>query len=645
MRTTLLRAAHVRSSSNVFHFAVSPLGKTRDDTRMKTSIFRLDSPFRDPLKDRLFNSFKGILERWLLFHELERLYSDARRDADGRSFFQNALAALNVNYEISGSDLARIPRTGPVLVVANHPFGGVEGLILAAALHSVRSDVKVIANSLLGRIPEARDRFILVDPFGKQDSVRANVQPMKRAVALLRNGGMLGVFPAGEVAHWRSDKRSVTDPAWNSSIARLARATGATLVPAYFHGRNGALFQAAGFVHPRLRTALLPYELLNKRNATIEMCVGNPISWSKAKEMETDEAITEHVRRRTYALAARTERRRSATAFLSRRRDASPHRGLEPIAPAGPRGPIVAEIEALPAAATLAESGEFAVHCADSSAIPHVLRELGRLREVTFRAVGEGSGKALDIDAFDAHYRHLFIWNRAENEIVGAYRFGATDEIVCQFGKRGLYTNSLFEYGESFLERIGPALEMGRSFVQEKYQRSHAALPLLWRGVGRYVAQNPRYRILFGPVSITNDYHFASRRLMVDFLQSRSSLPQLSRFVKARTPWRPSAVTPLTGLFGGKSIGVSAHTIEEISAFIADIEPDAKGVPVLLRHYLKLGGKLLGFNLDPNFGDALDGLILVDLAQTDPRTLERHLGKEGAAHFLAYHRADALKVG
>jgi putative hemolysin len=308
------------------------------------------------------------------------------------------------------------------------------------------------------------------------------------------------------------------------------------------------------------------------------------------------------------------------------------------IVPAIGKALLKAEVEALPVDQLLAASGHFTVHSARAGQIPWCLQEIGRLRELTFRAAGEGTGKASDIDLFDTYYLHLFVWDAKAEAIVGAYRMGLADEILARYGKSGLYTQSLFKYGSRVLRTLNPAIELGRSFVRAEYQRNFAPLLLLWRGIGRFVARSPRYAVLFGPVSISNSYEPVSRRLIVDYLKANSVEAGLARDVKPRRPFHAGKpadrdVADLCGL----------GDIEELSRAIERIEPDRKGVPILLKHYLKLGGRVLGFNTDDQFGDALDGLILVDLRTSDPRILARYMGEEGAAEFLAYHRAGALR--
>lgn len=282
---------------------------------------------------------------------------------------------------------------------------------------------------------------------------------------------------------------------------------------------------------------------------------------------------------------------------------------------------------------TLIASGEFEVFLASAAQMPATLAEIGRLREITFRAVGEGTGKSRDIDRFDAAYQHLFVWNAAKEEIVGAYRLMGTDVADNRRGERHLYTATLFNYGEDFVKQIDPALELGRSFIRPEYQRAFSPLLLLWRGIGRYLSENPRYKVLFGPVTISNTYQSFSRELMVSWLERRAPFTKWKHLVASKQPVRAKSWPPEHWL----------PEIDDLSTVVDDIEPDRRGVPVLLRHYLKLGGRLLAFSVDSEFSNALDGLIVVDLTQTDRKLLERYLGRIEAEIFLDFHKPQLVK--
>jgi putative hemolysin len=305
---------------------------------------------------------------------------------------------------------------------------------------------------------------------------------------------------------------------------------------------------------------------------------------------------------------------------------------IQPIAPAVPRTLLKAEIEALPAEQRLVATGNSSVHYARAEQIPWCLQEIGRLRELSFRAAGEGTGKASDIDIYDAYYLHLFVWDAQAEVIVGAYRMGLADEILERYGRQGLYTQSLFKYGSRLLEILNPAMELGRSFVRTEYQRSFSSLMLLWRGIARFVLRSPQYAVLFGPVSISSNYAALSRELMVEFLSANSLEAGLARHVKPRRPFRRGrpSVWDEADFTGVKDIG-------DLSRLVSRIERDNKGIPILLKQYLKLGGRLLGFSTDEQFGDALDGLVMVDLRASDPRVLMCYMGEEGVAAFLAHH--------
>ncbi|HPE37258.1 MAG TPA: GNAT family N-acetyltransferase, partial [Spirochaetales bacterium] len=295
-----------------------------------------------------------------------------------------------------------------------------------------------------------------------------------------------------------------------------------------------------------------------------------------------------------------------------------------------------AEIESLPPRSILADNGQFLVASAPGRDIPHLLAEIGRLREESFREVGEGTGKELDLDEFDPDYDHLILWHKEHAEIAGAYRIGRVDELLARRGPAGLYTATLFKYKTAFLSRIAPALELGRAFVRRDYRKSYAPLLMLWKGIGAYVAREPRYRFLFGPVSISSTYHPFSRALMMRFLKSRFGGNDLTFAIKPKNPPRP-ARTPRPGGLGLGDVSGLCQDVEDLSGLVAEIEPDGKGVPVLLRQYLKLGGHILTFNLDHDFGDAIDGLMLIDLTRTPPRTLAKYMGVEEARAFLAQH--------
>lgn len=568
----------------------------------------------------------AALRKILHVDDLNRVYTQAQQSPGDPDLFQRILDQLDIRYRANPAELERIPRSGPAIVVANHPFGLAEGIILGALLARVRPDVKIMVNFMLGDCEELREHFILVNPFRAS---RMNHLPLRDCVRWLSMGGMLAVFPAGEVSHLDLRAREVADPPWSDTVARLVRLSEAQALPVFFKGANSLSFQLLGVVHPRLRTLRIFHEMLAMRGREVEMRIGKPIRNDALRQIGSDEAVTVYLRARTYLLGSSEEKlKQRHTLVLPRPTIRAP----EPVAAETPREQIEAEVNSLAAECRLASFGDFEAVVADARRNPALLREVGRLREITFRAVGEGTNRELDLDRFDDYYEHLVLWHRADRRVAGAYRMASTAAILPRLGLQGLYTSTLFDFHPDFFARIGPALELGRSFVRQEYQRQLQSLTTLWKGIGAYVCRNPKHRVLFGPVSISNDYLPASRQVLAASLAASRPLAELQPLVRPKCPFRAE---PIHGM-RSEQAPIVIGDLDELSGIVADIEPDGKGIPVLIKQYLKLGGKLLGFNLDPAFSNALDGLIVVDLRQTSHSILERYLGKSEAAQFLAY---------
>ncbi len=606
-----------------------------DNTETRVDSLMMQLPVSSPILQKASLWLRPFIDRTLRLDRMREIYRDFNASALGQGAEETALELLNVRYQVSDLDRARIPGKGPLVVVANHPFGAVEGLILGALLRSVRPDVKVMVNYILRHLDLAglKETYIYVDPFGAESSSRKNIGPLRETLQWVRCGGVLGVFPAGEVSHLNLRQRCITDPPWSETVARIIRKTGAQVLPVYFNGKNSLTFQMLGLLHPRMRTLMLLREVFNKCHSTIEVRVGRTIPSEKTAEFADDRELLEYLRMRTYILKRCKASVRRPSPLLRPRR---PARRQEPIAdPVNPET-LQREVESLPRESLLVKTGRFCVFTAHASQIPSVMHEIGRLREITFRDANEGTGRSVDLDSFDGHYLQLFLWSKEEKELVGGYRLGLADRIVELRGKRGLYTSTLFDYRSELLDRINPSIELGRSFVRPEYQKSYQPLMLLWKGIGTFLAANPQYRTLFGPVSINNSYHAVSRQLIVAY--SRKNPPtELSRMVRGRHPIRRRTS-------GRKELQAACtllHDTQDLSELVSDIEKDQKGIPILLKHYMKLGGQVLAFSVDPNFSDVLDGLILVDLDKTDPRVLERYMGKEGASSFRRYPSGQA----
>ena len=552
----------------------------------------------------------ALFSRVAALTPLGRIYADASSGPPDVPFTSRALTALDVSTVVDGT--RHIPATGPLVVVANHPFGALDGLVMLDVFGRVRPDVKLLGNQWLSGLPELRDRLLRVDVFGGRAAAHRNGLAVRAALHWLARGGCVALFPAGEVAHTVAPDGRVVDSPWRATAGELAVRAGAAVLPLYFEGANSPLFRAAGRIHPLLRTALLPHELLAKRGTRVSVRVGAPTAARDLATRGDARARTAHLRAAVDALSL------PALPALP-----------APVAARGDQNRLASDIAAL--GEPLLESGSYQVFCATAPELPAVLDEIGRLREIAFRAAGEGTGRARDLDAFDQTYRHLFVWDRQSHEVAGAYRLGATDEILAASGPAGLYTRTLFDYGDALLAQLGPALELGRSFVAPSYQRDFSPLLLLWKGISRFVARSPRYRRLFGVVSISDSYESISRQLMVKFLQTTRFDADLGRLVRAKNPPAPAR----TGLVASATV----ERLADVSALIRRLEPDGKDMPVLLRQYLKLNARLLGFSIDPAFGNVLDGLVVVDLDDVEPAILARYMGRDEAAAFQATARA------
>lgn len=559
-------------------------------------------PWADPLAPAL----RKILIPGGLIESLE----EARQSGAEGPFAARLLERLDIRFSVSDRDLSRIPARGAAVVTANHPYGIVDGLILLTLLARVRPDFKILANSWLRWIEELRPYFLFVNPFETAEAKVENRGPLRRAISFLAGGGVLGAFPSGEVAHFDLKRQCVSDPDWKPTAARLALRAGCPFVPVFFEGANSLPFQLAGMVHPHLRTMGLAREFAKMRGRTIRVRVGSPLPLTRLAHCHGAEDTTAYIRCRTFFLANRS-------------------RALPALAPALIAAPAVistgqdrllSEIAALPADCELNGDRNFSVYLADSAQIPALVEEIGRCRETAFRRIGEGSGRSVDLDRFDEYYQHLFLWNRTDSRLAGGYRLAVTSDVIPRLGISGLYTSTLFRYHPDFFQRVGPAVELGRSFIALEYQKNYAALLLLWKGIARTVSRRPEAPLLFGAVSISQTYSPASRSLIAAYL-SRRARHEFAGMVAPRRKFREDALRdPQIARLAAMS-----SDIEDISLAISDIEEDGKGIPVLVRQYLKAGGRVLGFSVDPAFSNSLDALIMADLRAVPEALLERCL--------------------
>ncbi|MDR1489579.1 MAG: lysophospholipid acyltransferase family protein [Desulfovibrio sp.] len=521
---------------------------------------------------------------------------------DPAEFARRALDALAIRVRPLGEHLELLPASGPLLLTANHPFGAVEGLALAALFPRIRADFKILVNHVLCGIPELRRLFIPVEVFSGKDGCAVNLPGVRAAVRHIEGGGALAIFPAGVVSHWHARNHRVTDPQWKQFAGRLARVPGAQVVPLFFEGRNSLFFQAAGCIHPILRTMLLPREMWRARGREVRVFVGKPVDAGVLSALCDDEARIAYIRACCYAL-----RQKGAAAAGNR---------SVPVAAPCSHGELWDEVETA-REHILAEEGNFQVFTAQGDTAPHILHEIGRLREETFRAEHEGSGKAADIDRFDPHYTHLVLWDNDAGIVAGSYRIRVFLPGGTQKAAKKLYTATLFRFKPEFFERCGICMELGRAFVARKYQRDYAPLMMLWKGIARFAVMRG-VRTLFGACSIGLGYTPASIFMLRRYLEEHHYAPDLAGFVRGR-----SSPAPFPGPNEPHVRGLDYRLLNRA---VNGLEA-GKNLPVLFRHYLQLGGRVAAFHEDKAFGTQ-DALMVVSLATIPKKTMTRYLGRE-----------------
>jgi putative hemolysin len=526
---------------------------------------------------------------------------------EGFAFVDKALEWFNVSYSVVGRERENIPPEGRVVIVANHPLGVLDGIALLKLAGEVRRDVRIVANDVLAQFEPIRSLLLPVVNLGSGGN-RANVEAIHAALA---NDEAVIIFPSGEVS--RAGPTGIRDTRWRGGFLRFAEQAGAPVLPVHVQGRNSALFYGVSTVFKPLSTLMLLREPHSQRGATLPIRIGRPIPWREIDALELPrEQKVARITREVYSIGKRG-------------RDAG-FRTEVPVAPAEERLALRREMRSAEPLGRTHDGKRILLF--DSRPNSVVMRELGRLREIAFRQVGEGTGEKRDIDAFDAYYRHVLLWDDEELQIVGGYRIGEVGRILEERGPEGLYTHTLFSFEEPLRAHFAQSLELGRSFVQPRYQGLRA-LDSLWQGIGAYLARRPDVRYLFGPVSLSAAYPEDARRMLVHFYRRYFGVPE--PFASPRRPYLIGEAdeAALARLLPGEDYARDFRTLKATLA--------ARGlhVPTLYKQYADLcdvgGTRFLGFNVDPAFGHCVDGLVLVDLMRLKPGKRERYLGDARAA--------------
>ncbi|MEP3838867.1 MAG: lysophospholipid acyltransferase family protein [Algibacter sp.] len=561
-------------------------------------------------------TFMGwILMKVLKISTLNKFYKRNKHLKD-LNFLDSILKEFQIKFEIPEEDLKRLPKDGAYITVSNHPLGGIDGILLLKLMLEQRKDFKIIANFLLHRIEPLVPYIMPVNPFEDRKDVKSSIAGFKNSILHLRAGHPLGIFPAGEVSTYR-DGKLVVDRPWEEAAMKLIQKAEVPVVPIYFHAKNSKLFYKLSKISDTFRTAKLPSEVLTQKRRTIKVRIGKPISVNDQKEHGSLKEFSEFLRRKTYMLANAFEDKSKILNNISStlKTPKTPKNIVTPV----DNILMIAEVDALREKdARLLQSKNYEVFLAQAKDMPNMLREIGRLREITFREVGEGTNEAIDLDTFDNYYHHMFLWDNDSKVLAGAYRMGLGSNIYKQFGINGFYLQDLFRFEPELHKMMSESIEMGRAFIIKEYQQKPMPLFLLWKGIVHTTLRYPEHKYLIGGVSISNQFSNFSKSLMVEFMKSHYYDPYIAQYVHPKKEFK----VKLKDADKDFVFDEAEADLNKFDKFIDEIEPGALRLPVLLKKYIKQNARLVAFNVDPLFNNSVDGLMYIRIADLPESTVK-----------------------
>jgi len=550
------------------------------------------------------------------YNKFNKLYSE-NIDKDGIEFIDSVIDSLGIQYEIDDEDISRIPSDKAFITVSNQPFGGIDGLLLLKVILEKRPDFKLLANYLLHNIEPLNKFSIPINDIGDSGVKKFNFSNLKNTLKHLEEGKSLGIFPAAEISKIYSFN-NISDKKWQNSLIKLIQIAEVPVIPVYFQGNNSWIFHLLGSINPFLQSARISKEFFNKKRKIIRIRIGKPIPVIELKEFKDTEMTSRFLRAKTYALGTPLEVKKFFRPKLTAKA-----KKVEKIIDPIPLDKLLPEIVMLKEKYFLFDSNDYSVLCGPSVETPNIMNEIGRLREITFREVGEGTNRSMDTDEFDLYFNQLIIWDNVNLKIVGAYRVGRGDMIMQQFGVNGFYIQTLFNIKPGFYPILEKSLELGRSFIVKEYQKKPLSLFLLWKGILYFLLKNNEYRYLIGPASISNDFSKFSKSLIVDFFKANFFNHELAKYIVPRKNFK---IKQNPNFDNEVFIKNTSSDLKKLDKFIQDIEP-TYSTPVLFKKYIQLNAKLLGFNVDPLFNDCVDGLMILDIFDLPLNTLQA-LSKE-----------------
>lgn len=525
------------------------------------------------------------------------------------------LKKLNIEFEINAEDENKILQKGAFIIIANHPFGLIDGLLLLKIIKKVRPDFKLVDEDLLSKINFLQQDIITRNPIEKELGIPLSFKGISEIFERLENGNVVGFFPSKTISTYQSSSGIIEDGIWNNQVMKVIMNAEVPVLPVYFEGNNSIAYHLMGMLSSGLKNAKLPSELFNKKNQTIKVRIGNAVPVKQIKQFNSASKLSRFLRAKTYGLKNSTKVKKFYLPIL-KKKSLLPQEIIPPVN----KELLAAEVNALKQKGNLLlEQHQFEVYLSDDmSQTPNIIKEIGRLREVTFREVGEGTGMKHDLDEYDVYYKQLILWDKEEHNIAGGYRLGPGDYITQHYGIKGFYTRSLFKISEEILPVLEKSVELGRSYVAKEYQLKRLPLFLLWKGILAFLLRNPQYEYLFGPVSISNRYSDISKTLIIEFIKKNHFDYDIAQYIQPKKKFEAKIENVDIDIL----VDTAQNDIKLIDKYIQDFDPDMSGVPILLKKYLNQNAKIVGFNTDPKFSDVLDGLMFLDVKNIPLDTIE-----------------------
>lgn len=562
----------------------------------------------------VLGTFSGwLLMKVLKISTLNKVYN-RNKHLKEIDFLNGIVDDLQIKFEIPEEDYKRLPKEGAYITISNHPLGGIDGVLLLKLMLEREPNFKIIANFLLHRIEPLKQYIMPVNPFENHKDAKSSVLGIKETLRHLSDGKPLGMFPAGEVSSYK-DGQLVVDKPWEEGAIKVIRKAQVPVVPIYFHAKNSHLFYILSKISGTLRTAKLPSELFSQKNRVIKVRIGKPISVAEQNEYESIEAYSEFLRKKTYMLANPFEKESKLLTPANLKITKNP----KEIATPASEEKMISEVKALrDTDCRLLQSKNYEVFFAQANKIPNVLHEIGRLREITFREVGEGTNESIDLDKFDQYYHHLFLWDDEAQKIAGAYRMGLGSEIYPKHGIEGFYLNDLFRFEPELYEMMHQSIEMGRAFIIKEYQQKPMPLFLLWKGIIHTTLRFPEHKYLLGGVSISNQFSDFSKSLMIEFMKSNYYDPYIAQYIHPKKAYK----VKLKDADKDFIFNETEADLNKFDKIIDELEPGILRLPVLIKKYIKQNAKVVAFNVDPLFNNAVDGLMYIRIADIPESTMK-----------------------